>query len=107
MTYKEHIANRPPSPYSLKAKIFTLVEGILAVLCFLIAMPMVIFTVGPYAFAIGPAYVLTLAACLAVFALSKKPRRGLHIAICILMALPILTAVTYLILIGTGVMPIC
>ena len=107
MSYREHIANRPPSPYSLKTKIITLVEGLLAVVCFVVAMPMVIFTLGPYALIIGPVYVLTLAACLAVFAFSKKPHHGLHIVICVLLALPILTAITYLILIGTGVIPIC
>ena len=107
MSYREHIANRPPSPYSLRSKIFTTAEGVLAVIAFLIAMPMVIFTVGPYALIIGPVYVLTLIACLTVLAFSKKPRHGLHIVIRILFALPILTAVVYLVLIGTGVIPVC
>ena len=107
MSYRDHIVNRPPSPYSLKSKIFTAVEGLLAAICFLLAMPMVIFTVGPLALAIGPVYVLTLGACLAFFALSKKTLRGLHVTIRILLALPILTAITYLILIGTGIIPIC
>ena len=107
MTYREHIANSPPSPYSLRSKIFTAVEGLLAVIAFLLAMPMVIFTVGPYALIIGPIYVLVLLACLIVFALSKKPRHGLHIGICVLLALPILTCIVYLILIGTGILPIC
>ena len=71
------------------------------------AMPMVIFTVGPSALVIGPVYVLSLGTCLTIFALSKKPRYGLHLAICIQFSLPILTAITYLILIGTGVIPIC
>ncbi len=107
MTYREHIANRPPSPYSLKSKIFTLVEGLLAVACFLFSMPMVIFTLGLYALIIGPVYVLTLAVCLTVFALSKKPLRGLHMVIRILLALPILASISFLVLIGTGILPIC
>ena len=107
MSYKEHIANRPPSPYTLKSKICTAVEGVLSVISFLFAMPMMIFTVGPGALIIGPVYVLCLLACLIVFAFSKKPRHGLHIVIRILLAVPILTFIVYLILIGTGTIPIC
>ncbi|MBE6586735.1 MAG: hypothetical protein E7645_09525 [Ruminococcaceae bacterium] len=107
MSYKEHIANRLPSPYTLKSKIITAIEGVLAAITFLFAMPMIIFTLGPTALLIGPVYVLILLACLIVFALSKKPRHGLHIVIRILLALPILTFIIYLILIGTGTIPFC
>lgn len=107
MTYREHIASHPPSPYSLKSKIFTAVEALLAVICFLLSVPMVIFSLGAYGLILGPLYVLTVLTCLIVLAFSKKPRHGLHMVIRILLALPILTAIAYLVLIGTGIFPIC
>jgi hypothetical protein len=107
MSYKEHIANRPPSPYSLGSKIFTAVEGVLAVISFLCSMPWMIFSLGAFGLILGPVYVLILRGGLIVFAMSKKPRHGLHTVIRVLLALPILTFITFLILVGTGVVPVC
>lgn len=107
MTYREHIANRPPSPYSLKTKIFTAVLGCVAVVCAVIAFPWTIAFAGFYGLVFDAVYVLALLSCLLVFCLSTKPRRGLHAAICILLSVPILIFTAFLICFFTGVIHVC